>query len=86
MGLPELIRLFYADSFLIFGVSIKFGHNRGQHKKSVLSHRRSGAQAAAGRRKRADRVLLIVWKRILKRKSRSRNGARDKRLYSASLW
>ena len=27
MGLPELIRLFYADSFLIFGVSIKFGHN-----------------------------------------------------------
>ena len=30
MGLPELIRLFYADSFLIFGVSIKFGHNRRQ--------------------------------------------------------
>lgn len=34
MGLPELIRLFYADSFLIFGVSIKFGHNGSRKQTS----------------------------------------------------
>ena len=61
MGLPELIRLFYADSFLIFGVSIKFGHNGSRKQTSRTKvYPKPGERAFDFRPNQYGRILRFV--------------------------